>query len=81
MAPTAIQPVSELTTEGQKHIITRTAPSIIANGETTQISELDASKLIFNRNGNPRAVPEPDSPEVWAQNVYAPIKAHVKIPG
>lgn len=70
MAPAAIQPVSELVTNGQKHIIDKSAPSIVAaNGNPSRLCELDASRLIFTRNQNPKAVPEPNSPEVWAQNV------------
>lgn len=73
MAPTAIAPFqnsSELTQCGIKHTITKTAPSITPNGDITPvINELDASKLVFTRNLSPRAVPEPDSPEVWTQSV------------
>lgn len=72
MAPIAIAPfqtTSELTHSGIKHTITKTAPSIITNGNSTIINELDASKLVFTRNLSPRAVPEPDSPEVWTQSV------------
>ena len=73
MAPTAIalfQTTSELTHSGIKHTITKTAPSVITNGNAIPtIDELDASKLVFTRNLSPRAVPEPDSPEVWTQSV------------
>ena len=73
MAPTAIEPfqtTSELTHSGIKHTVTKTAPSLTTNGNSIPtIDELDASKLIFTRNLNPRAVPEPDSPEVWSQSV------------
>ena len=41
------------------------------NGYHSTIAELDASKLIFTRNTNPKAVPEPNSPEVWSQSEYA----------
>ena len=69
MAPIATQTTSELTETAIKHAIIKTAPSITTNGASTHLSELDASKLIFTRNQNPRAVPEPNSPEVVAQNV------------
>ena len=73
MAPTAIAPfqtTSELTHSGIKHAVAKTAPSITTNGNSTPIlNELDASKLVFTRNLSPRAVPEPDSPEVWTQSV------------
>lgn len=73
MAPTAIAPfqtTSELTHSGVKHALAKTAPSLPTNGNSTPIiNELDASKLVFTRNLNPHAVPEPDSPEVWSQSV------------
>lgn len=73
MAPTAIAPVqtsSELIRSGIKHSLTETVPSLTTNCcHTPSIDELDASKLVFTRNLNPHAVPEPDSPEVWAQSV------------
>lgn len=71
MAPIALAPFqtnSELA--GIKHIVTNTAPSVVANGNSDpSINELDASKLVFTRNLSPHAVPEPDSPEVWTQSV------------
>ena len=69
MAPMAIQPVSELVINGQKHTVGRTAPSIAANGHSGHLQELDASHLIFTRNAAPKAVPEPNSPEIRAQNM------------
>ena len=69
MAPVAIESISELVTSGQKHIIAKSAPSIAANGQLSKLRELDASLLTFTRNTQPKAVPEPNSPEVWAQNV------------
>ncbi|CAD6582334.1 MAG: hypothetical protein ASARMPREDX12_000910 [Alectoria sarmentosa] len=73
MAPTALAPLqttSELAHSGIKHILTKTAPSVIANGSSNPgINELDASKLVFTRNLSPHAVPEPDSPEVWTQQL------------
>ena len=73
MAPTAIelfQTTSELTYSGIKNTLTKTAPSMNTNGNSIPtIDELDASKLLFTRNLNPHAVPEPDSREVWSQSV------------
>ena len=74
MAPSAIPVVPETTSElvsaGIKHTVAETAPSIAVDGSRSNLSELDASKLTFIRNLNPRPIPEPGSPEVWAQNMY-----------
>ena len=74
MAPSAIplasETASELVSAGVKEAVAETAPSIVVNGSHSTLSELDASKLIFIRNLNPRPIPEPGSPEVWSQNVY-----------
>lgn len=74
MAPSAIPVVPETTSElvsaGIKHTVAETAPSIAVDGSHSNLSELDASKLTFIRNLNPRRIPESDSPEVWAQNMY-----------
>ena len=59
----------KLTNTGIENTVEKTAPSITDNDPTTPINELDASKLIFERNNSPKAVPEPNSPELWAQNV------------
>lgn len=64
------QSTSELVNAGIKHTIEGSAPSIAINGGNSHLQELDASKLVFTRNPNPKVVPEPNSPEVWAQNVY-----------
>ena len=61
-----LQTTSDLSEAGVKHTIKETAPSIIANGHSNGLQELDASKLTFTRNTNPKAVPEPKSPEVTA---------------
>lgn len=76
MAPSAINPppetTSELVSAGIKHAIAKTAPSIAPHhGDSSTLQELDASKLMFTRNLNPKPVPEPNSPEVKAMNVYA----------
>lgn len=70
MSPSAIDPqtTSELTSSGINHTITKTAPSIATNGTSSSLPELNASRLIFTRNTTPRQVPEPNSPEVWAQS-------------
>lgn len=42
---------------------------IQANGESPDVHELDASKLITTPCREPRSLPELNSPEVWSQNV------------
>ena len=69
MAPIAIQLVSELASTGQEHIIGKTAPSVAVNGVSDNLRKLDASQLVFFPNAAPKAVPQPNSPEVMAQNV------------
>ena len=68
MAPTAIQTTSELTDTAVDHALSKSAPSIARNGTESSLAELDASRIMFTRNTNPQKVPEPNSPEVWAQN-------------
>ena len=69
MAPSVInspdypQAVGELTELGANRIIKDTAPSIVSSNGTSTLQELDASKITFTRNPNPRAVPEPGSAE------------------
>jgi hypothetical protein len=74
MAPSAIQSSPETTSElinsGVKHTVAETAPSIAVNGSHSILQELDANKLVVIRSLNPRPIPEPGSPEVWAQNMY-----------
>jgi branched-chain amino acid aminotransferase len=69
MAPTAIQTTSELTSSGIRNTVNKTAFPLNTNGVRHELSELDASKLIFTRNLNPKLVPEPNSSAVWAQKV------------
>lgn len=69
MSPIALQTTSDLTFSGIKTTIKETAPSIAPNVSHTPVHELNASNLIFTRNTMPKAVPEPNSSEVWAQNV------------
>jgi hypothetical protein len=66
----------QLNEAGMTHIIDATAPSVkaVPSGERSQVAELDASKLIYTRNTNPKAVPEPNSPEVWQMSSY--VVAH-----
>lgn len=77
MSPSAVLPetTSELTKAGVNHTIEKTAPSLkpAANGTSIQLAELDASMLMFTRNLSPKAVPEPGSPEVWAQATYVAL--------
>ncbi|MCJ1266922.1 hypothetical protein MMC22_006807 [Lobaria immixta] len=73
MAPSAITPppetVSELVSAGIKHAVANTAPSVTPhNNIVSTLQELDASKVMFTRNLNPKPVPEPNSPEVTAMN-------------
>lgn len=68
MAPIATQTTSELIRTGIEHTISKTAPSIAINGTTNDLDELDASRLTFARNTDPKSVPEPNSAEVWAQS-------------
>ena len=74
MSPSAILPetTNELANAGMKHTIERTAPSLKAttNGTSSSLAELDAAKLTFTPNPNPKSVPEPGSAEVWSQSVY-----------
>ena len=69
MAPSVINPpdfpqaVGELTKSGANRIVKDTAPSILSSNGTSTLQELDASKITFTRNPNPRAVPEPGSAE------------------
>ena len=69
MAPIALQTTSELDCSGVKDTITKTAPSIVANGISTKLNQLRATDIIFTRNQAPKAVPEPNSPAVQALNV------------
>ncbi|KAL9117176.1 MAG: hypothetical protein Q9187_006294, partial [Circinaria calcarea] len=71
MSPSAVplQTTSELNTAGIKRTINKTAPSITTNGSCSHLAELDASKLVFTRNPNPKPVPEPNSPEILAQSI------------
>lgn len=74
MAPMAIdqlpQTTSSLVKSGIEHVIAKTAPSIAPQGACSSLQELDASKLIFTRNLNPKPVPAPNSPEVMTMSTY-----------
>ena len=64
MAPSAVEfsPVAELKTQDvPKHVLK--SPLQLSNGFPPPKRVLQASKLIFEPNPNPRAVPVPGSPE------------------
>ncbi|EXJ82025.1 branched-chain amino acid aminotransferase [Capronia coronata CBS 617.96] len=73
MAPVAITPISppsptlddtsKLTKAGTQTILSETV-----SNSSPAVADLDASKLIFTPNLNPKSVPAPNSPEVWSQN-------------
>ncbi|MCJ1475291.1 hypothetical protein MMC13_003953 [Lambiella insularis] len=73
MSPSAILPetTNELVNAGVERTISKTFPSLHlkANGTSPPLAELDASKLTFTKNLSPKAVPAPNSPEVWSQSV------------
>ncbi|MCJ1389227.1 hypothetical protein MMC18_002083 [Xylographa bjoerkii] len=73
MSPSAVLPetTNGLADAGVKHTIERTARSLksTANGISSSLAELDAGKLTFTQNLNPKSVPEPGSPEVWSQSI------------
>ncbi|MCJ1379073.1 hypothetical protein MMC17_002173 [Xylographa soralifera] len=73
MSPTAVFPETTggLANAAMKHTIEKTAPSLksMTNGTYSSLAELDAGKLTFTPNLNPKSVPELDSPEVWSQSV------------
>lgn len=64
----------ELTKAGVDHIIQATAPSLVSNNGTSDIQELDASKLTFTRNLNPKPVPEPGSAEEASMAAYVTFR-------
>lgn len=76
MSPSAIsqpdppQTGDELTKSGVNHIIQATAPSIVSGNGTSDVKELDASKLTFTRNPHPKPVPEPGSAEEASMAAY-----------
>lgn len=63
MAPSRITPpqtpqtTDELTESGVNHTVNDTATSILSKMATSSLQELDASKLTFTRNPDPKAVP------------------------
>lgn len=73
MAPVALTPVSppsptldstsKLTKAGAEHILSQANPD-----GSPAVAQLDASKLTFTPNLNPKSVPAPNSAEVWSQN-------------
>jgi hypothetical protein len=73
MSPSATVPekVSQLTADGVARTIAKTAPSIAQIGDGHSVlAELDASKLKFIPNLNPKSVPEPTDPVIDEQSAY-----------
>ena len=83
MSPSVLLPeyTSQLAEDGITHTIAKTAHSLRPTTVRTQsyLAELDASQLIYTRNVNPKAVPEPNSAEVWAQETYVPPRCHLNL--
>ena len=81
MAPSAVYPetTSELTAAAISQTLKETASSIVLNGSSSSLLELDASKLVFTPNTEPKIVPELNSPEAWsiASYVYSASHSHV----
>lgn len=81
MAPSALIPSQPLQTTPEpvsiKRAIAKTTPSPTLKSSyiSSNIQELNASKIDFNLNPNPKSVPEPNSPEVWAQKTYEAAKS------
>ena len=75
MAPSAVTPpdtpttVSTLNQNGIKHTLKETAPSVLHNGSSPLLQELDASKLTYVYTKEPQEVPKPGSQEVWSQSM------------
>lgn len=69
MSPSTLLPetTTALVDAGIECTINNTAPSLkhAINGASNETAELNASKLVFTRNPNPKVVPEPNSKEVW----------------
>ncbi|KAL8825839.1 MAG: hypothetical protein Q9191_004168 [Dirinaria sp. TL-2023a] len=69
MAPSTVTPpevplaVNGFTKSGVSNTIKEIAPSLASENPASPLQQLDASKLTFTRNPNPKAVPEPGSAE------------------
>lgn len=78
MASSTINPPQsngELTVSGIDKILEKTAPSITASNGTSDLQELDASKLTFTRTDSPKAVPEPGSAAEAGMAAYVDVEA------
>ncbi|KAI9814959.1 MAG: hypothetical protein M1832_005598 [Thelocarpon impressellum] len=79
MSPSAILPETthELTANGVSHAIAKSAALVKAGGAANGVhpaappgpAPLDASRTVVTLTSNARAVPAPDSPEVWDTSV------------
>lgn len=49
---------------------TKLSPILKGGYISSNLQELNASRIDFNLNPSPKAVPEPNSPEVWSQKTY-----------
>lgn len=87
MAPSAFIPSQPLQTTPEpvglsiKRALAKTTPSPTLKSSSyisSNLQELDASKIDFNLNPNPKTVPEPNSPEVWAQKTYEASKSSIE---
>lgn len=86
MAPSALIPSQPLQTTPEpvslsiKRAIAKTTPSPTLKSSflSSNFQELNASKIDFNLNPNPKSVPEPNSPEVWAQKSYEASKSSLE---
>ncbi|KIX04708.1 uncharacterized protein Z518_05578 [Rhinocladiella mackenziei CBS 650.93] len=73
MAPVAIPPVPppfpafDNISKSTKAGVDSTLSKTVSN-ESPAVADLDASKLTFTPNLNPKSVPAPNSAEVWSQN-------------
>lgn len=69
MVPSTVTPpetplaINGVTKSGVSNTIKEIAPSLSSDDAPSLLQELDASKLTFTRNPNPKAVPEPGSAE------------------
>lgn len=77
-SPKKSDTVSALTEAGVKYAINGTSPSIAVDGNPTGLQELDASKITFTRNPNPKTVPEPKAAEIanMSRYVWANINSY-----
>lgn len=64
-----------------KRALSRTTPSQTLKSSyiSSHLQDLDASKLDFSLNPDPKTVPEPNSPEVWAQKTYEAVQPYPRM--